>query len=610
MLELDLSFGVGSGAGEPTRFHFANTSEGEAVAIDLVGIDTGLSGSIVASSVSITATPINGNVSFSAATGEFSYTPNSGISGSDAFRFTVENLAGDVSVSIKVTVAIARSALVIETVGSDDLSLGRDISPSSVDMEFTTTGAVDLDLGRSVNRVSTLGNADLRLGQGEAPVAQTVWTPERDAAGVVTAESLTKIPVTSLDELYFVEVAGFDPVAQIRAELDANGFDVNTKAFGTGGKVGATFRSWIGQAFDERTKIAYLLCSGGHGDSTLNGGWRINYSTMSADIFAMPSDPDHPDYPWNPDYKSLSGRIESGIGFGGVDIAASGGFEPYEYEQYYTEDGEFKMTLPDGRPPSSHTYQGVGIWDDNTVFSVRQAYAYHKLDTGETGREHMFYKGTSEYHSGGPCQYMIRCDQKNTYYGRMARVMDSFGMYKLEGANPTQMIKLGTVPAGLYATDYTRLAKVNDQKMIFWCDHRGTFAEFDMISETWGPVQTVNNALTTINTDGDLVRVQGASNPSMFIEEWGANGVVLTTYAGMHDTIVEEDGLPVGNSFFYLDLSDNTLKRVEPKGAYPDQHGSYTENKSFATELHGMKFIIYLWSRSGETSKVYLARVT
>ncbi|RVU32704.1 Ig-like domain-containing protein [Neptunomonas marina] len=603
MLELDLSFGVGSGAGEPTQFHFANTSEGESVVIDLVGIDTGLSGSIVASSVAITASPINGNVSFSAATGEFSYTPNSGISGSDAFRFTVENSAGDVSVSIKVTVAIARSALVIETVGSDDLSLGHDISPSSVDMEFETTGAVDLDLGRSVNSVSTLGNSDLRLGQGEAPVVQTIWTPERDQNGEVTAASLAKIPVTTLDELHFVEVAGFDPIAQISADLAAKGFDVNTQSFGSGGKVEGTMLAWAGQTYNETTKKARYPWPGGHGDQSMNGVWEADFLKMEAGVLLLPSDPFDPVHPWNPDYCTLAGNITSGINYSGIDLSVTGGYGAWQYEEYYDSEGRFHKALPDGRPTSAHTYQGVGEWADGTLFTVRDCYRYYNPNTGDYGADYTFDAVSGDYLQCGPNQYMVRHDATDTYYGRISKVSADYHFGKISSSAPTQITRI-PIPPGFFTTNDSRIAKISDDELFFWNDLAASYVIFNMATETFGPIRPITDAFTSGGA-----KVKASSMPGIYIPEWGSQGVVLSHYAGV-SVIADQDGLPVDKGFVYVDLADDTLKRVIPNGAYPEEHGEKTENKAFATELRGMRFIIYFWANAGVPSKIYMARIS
>ena len=84
----------------------AATAEGVAVAIDVLANDSDADGSLVPASVTVTQAPADGTTSVDAATGVVTYSPDAGFSGTDSFRYTVEDDDGQASNEATVTVTV------------------------------------------------------------------------------------------------------------------------------------------------------------------------------------------------------------------------------------------------------------------------------------------------------------------------------------------------------------------------------------------------------------------------------------------------------------------------------------------------------------------------
>ena len=67
----------------------ATTPQGVAVVINVVANDTDADGDLVAKSVKVSTNPAHGTAKLSGTTGSISYTPASGFSGVDSFRYKV-----------------------------------------------------------------------------------------------------------------------------------------------------------------------------------------------------------------------------------------------------------------------------------------------------------------------------------------------------------------------------------------------------------------------------------------------------------------------------------------------------------------------------------------
>jgi hypothetical protein len=85
----------------------ASTDEDTAVTIDVLGNDSDVDGTIHPTSVTIVSGPSHGSLSVDPVSGEVTYTPDIGYTGSDSFTYTVDDDDGDTSNVATVTVTVS-----------------------------------------------------------------------------------------------------------------------------------------------------------------------------------------------------------------------------------------------------------------------------------------------------------------------------------------------------------------------------------------------------------------------------------------------------------------------------------------------------------------------
>jgi hypothetical protein len=94
------------------------TDENQATTTDVLANDNDLDGSLDKSTVTVQSTPSNGSVSVNGQTGEITYTPDSGFTGSDSYTYTVKD--GDGAESNEATVSITVNAANQPPTASDE----------------------------------------------------------------------------------------------------------------------------------------------------------------------------------------------------------------------------------------------------------------------------------------------------------------------------------------------------------------------------------------------------------------------------------------------------------------------------------------------------------
>lgn len=172
-------------------------------------------------------------------------------------------------------------------------------------------------------------------------VVNNVWTPTTDVSGNILDGSWANLP---LDE--WCSVDGTEPQGLEDQIVAAMGRSISALNYGNGNLL-ATFNSWVGCAVDYDNGRVWVPWGGGHADSSINGVWFIDLERMGSwSISQNPSDPESPE--WSAEYK------------------ASGSFTNYTPQLETPAD-----ILPDGKPTSRHTYNGV--WYNPLTGTVNQS---------------------------------------------------------------------------------------------------------------------------------------------------------------------------------------------------------------------------------------------
>ncbi|MGC4115503.1 MAG: hypothetical protein QM765_13050 [Myxococcales bacterium] len=198
--------------------------------------------------------------------------------------------------------------------------------------------------------------------------AADVWTPGRNAQGVVNQVSWDLVPKGR-----WVTVAG--------TRLDA--LDAEVKAAIPGwndygsSRWGGVAHAWNGVAIDEQGCRAWWICAGGHADSSNNGIYRFDAYKMAYAIEHLPSDTNQ----WSERYRKLqdSGTFtycgESDREFQGSNDAGSA---PMKDGWFYDE------LFWDRQPTSRHVYSGVLFLasSNELIMAVRRLWRY-SLTTGQ-----------------------------------------------------------------------------------------------------------------------------------------------------------------------------------------------------------------------------------
>jgi hypothetical protein len=197
------------------------------------------------------------------------------------------------------------------------------------------------------------------LGNGSdlGSVVGNLWTPGRDASGVVNASSWATVPPGRWIDVAGTRMDGLDAV--VKAAVPG------WQDRGTGKWVGVT-HAWNGVAIDEAGGRAWWICSGGHNDSSNNGIYRFDALKMNYAVEKMPSDTTR----WSASYNNGFTQCLESVAAFNADKAA-GRWSPIN--GWYFDELYWDRT-----PTSRHTYSGVTFLPDTNelVMCVRRLWRY------------------------------------------------------------------------------------------------------------------------------------------------------------------------------------------------------------------------------------------
>jgi hypothetical protein len=237
--------------------------------------------------------------------------------------------------------------------------------------------------------VRTPAPVQTQFGNGSqtGSFANGVWTPGRDANGVVNAVSWDLVP-----KRQGVTVAGTQLVS-VRAAVEAA--VPGWRDYGVEGWNGVT-DAWNGFTIDTAGSRLWLMAAGGHAASSNNGIYRFDAFRMAWSVEKMPSDP----APWSESYKQ-TGR--NGNSFTGCQEShdamlakkAAGTLSPQN-------DYFFDELFWDNRPTSRHLYSASAYIPESNelIMSTRRLWRY-SLTAGEWTLRRQLNDGAQQFGGSG-----------------------------------------------------------------------------------------------------------------------------------------------------------------------------------------------------------------
>ncbi|WP_326539396.1 hypothetical protein [Pseudorhodoferax sp.] len=372
-----------------------------------------------------------------------------------------------------------------------------------------------------------------------------VWTPGRGAQDLVTQTSVDALPLNS-----WVKVAGTQ-LSTLTDALAERGWRIGKSDWSNGKNIRSTLTPWVGCARDGMR--VYYPRGGGHADSSVNGTWIFDLTTMRWDIADMPSDPAAPGKEWDPVYR-----------------------KPPTYTRYTgqlpTDDGLYTDMLPDGRPTSAHTYGGV--WFDSKRRCVGTGrVSKWTLDlamkkwtrarwTWEGGPPTFFsIQQQLHYHAGNDAIYGFPARKDIDYYG--------FGKCPAAGAD-WQALR---APPNWAKTDGSSCRLDADKVLFFW--HHGKvdrWGIFDMAKEAWAP-----GSGTAIGNEEEY-RAPSEMKPAIWVPAWGQHGQVIRRSAGGSQQ----------ETWWLFDLATKSNQAYQPQGARPEKYSRFPGNKWMGIDEAGL----------------------
>ncbi|SFG23621.1 hypothetical protein [Neptunomonas qingdaonensis] len=381
------------------------------------------------------------------------------------------------------------------------------------------------------------------------PISNFNWTPGRNADGIVVDASWQQLPIATKENPIVHRITGSDPVGELTSDLISKGFNPASDDYGNG-KVAGTFYAWVGQALDPVQKKAWIPWGGGHADSSMNGVWELDINKLKWSVESMPSDPDALGYEWSDSYKN------------------SGSFTKYH--------GGY--TLPDGRPPSQHTYGGVFKSGDWLVTTRNRRFAYnivtkeYKIEEWSRNGAHI----TPDIHN-----YAFAYG--DVVYGALKQANEWGGWHKIPDPSKPEVVNI-SAPSydDINWNGGHALTQIGFDKIIA-IGYKNRYQIFDMAAESWGPVTYITGDTPSAGY-GYENELQGL----VYIPNWGASGSILRQY--MY-------GSSKGK-WFVLDLETNIQTAIALEGS-PIQYTPWVGQKVFTIEIGGITAMIYTSVRSG-----------
>lgn len=389
-------------------------------------------------------------------------------------------------------------------------------------------------------------------GAGLGRIANDLWTPARDSAGRVTRASVQALPADR-----WFRVAGTE-LRTLVAALASAGWRMPQKDWSNGKDIRATFRAWVGCA--RNGMQIYYPRGGGHGDSSVNGTWVFDLSTMQWGVQQMPSDPLDHQASWARSYAPPQNKAT---------------FTRYT-EPLPGDDDLYRDILPDGMPTSAHTYNGV--WYDSKRHAVgtgRVSKWTLDLASGRWTRQRWTYRGGKPevftirqqffYHAGRDALYGFPGRGDSDYY--------SFGKCPAAGAD-WQPLK--TAPR--WASVAVSSCRLSEDEVLFLWHHAKAerWGIFNMATEAW--LDGSGDAV------GDGKTMTGGSEmmPAMLVPSWGAQGQVVRRGTA--------DGLR--KTWWVFDLASRKNLPYETAEGPPDASSSWPGNKWLTVQEAGLCMIL------------------
>ena len=239
-------------------------------------------------------------------------------------------------------------------------------------------------LSKPVNLVvQTASTAAQGWGDGNAvgSVAGEVWTPGRNAAGVVNAASWNTVPLNRWVQVGDTRLDALD--AAVKAAIPG------WKDHGVEGWGGVT-DDWNGMAVDSAGSRLWLK-GGGHAGSTNNGIYRFDALKMAWAIEDLPSDP----APWSTAYKQSGNYTTNAESQAAAQARiAAGTLQP-------VNDIWFDELPGDGKPTSRHTYSSIVYAPESNelVMVCRRLWRY-SLSQRRWTYKRLIRDQTTQYMSG------------------------------------------------------------------------------------------------------------------------------------------------------------------------------------------------------------------
>lgn len=375
-----------------------------------------------------------------------------------------------------------------------------------------------------------------------------VWTPGRDAQGVITQASVAALPLNT-----WVKVAGTQ-LSTLADALAKEGWRIDKMDWSNGKNLRSTLAPWVGCARNG-FKIYYPR-GGGHGDSSINGTWVFDVATMRWGIVDIPSDPAAPEHAWDASY----GRPFNKVSFSLYTAALP------------TDDGLYRDILPDGRPTSAHTYNGV--WYDSKrhlVGTGRVSKWTLDLAKKRWQRQRWTWMGGApttftiqqqfQYHAGRDALYGFPGRSDGDYY--------SFGKCAADEANWKGL----AAPPNWAKTAISSCRLDRDKVLFLWYHNKAErWGIYDMSAEAWlaGSGGAVG--------EGKFYSYHSEHMPALHVPTWGESGQIIRRGTGND----------LRESWWVFDLATKANLPYEREGARAAGYSAWPGNKWLGVEEAGL----------------------
>jgi hypothetical protein len=218
-------------------------------------------------------------------------------------------------------------------------------------------------------RIVVNNRPSLGAGAQKGSMRGDVWTPGRDAAGVVNQASWNIVPANRWIEVDSTNLSKLDTL--VKSAIPG------WRDHGSGGAdwSGVT-GSWNGTAFDDLGLRAWYMAAGGHNDSSNNGIYRFDAYKMDWAIEQLPSDSNK----WSASYIAHTGTTS----FSTCLDSSAAGLQQDElvWDNPTVTPGADRGPL--GMPTSRHTYSMIGYArrTNELIMACRRLWVY-SLDIGQ-----------------------------------------------------------------------------------------------------------------------------------------------------------------------------------------------------------------------------------